>query len=472
VFLALADRPVLIVGGGAVAARKAEALLAAGARVTVNAPRLGRSLLRLLASGRLRHAAGEFDPRHLDGCAFAIAATDDSATNGRVASAAAEAGIFVNVVDDGSRSSAVLPAVVRRGALTVAIGTGGAAPAIASRLRAAIETVLDSAWAGILALAAGYRQRIRDRFPDLRERRRVYDWMLDGPVARALRAGRSADASRVLDGALAGGADPIKAGGSVALVGAGPGDPGLLTLNALRLLQQADVVLHDHLVPPGVLALARRDAERIPVGKQAGEASAAQSDINALMVQLARAGNRVVRLKGGDPFVFGRGGEELEHLRANGVPYEVVPGITAALGCAAYAGIPLTHRELAHSVELVTAHERGGGDAVEWERLARVPHTLVFYMGVANAARVQARLLAAGRDADTPVAVIENGTTPAQRVFTATLARLGALVDGEAIRSPALLVVGEVAAKATSLGWFGAAAQAPAHGQGALAEVA
>ncbi len=455
VFLNLAGRRVLVVGGGPVAARKVDALLAADSQVTVIAPRLGRALLRLLASGRIRHDDRAFEPAQLRECVYVVAATDDPATNASVAAAATAARVLVNVVDDGARSSAILPAVVRRGRVTVAIGTGGAAPALASRLRAAIEAVLDASWAGAAALAAAYRERIRYRFPDLRLRRRVYDWMLDGPVARALRANRRGEAAGLLDRAINDPSAAFAAGGSVALVGAGPGDPGLLTLNALRQLQSADVILHDHLVPAAVLALARRDAERIPVGKQAGGHHTAQEEINGLLVRLARGGRRVVRLKGGDPFVFGRGGEEIEHLRANHVDYEVVPGVTAALGCAAYAGIPLTHRELSHSVELVAAHASEASPEVDWGRLARANHTLVFYMGVANAPRVQARLLAAGRDADTPVAVIENGTTPSQRVVTGTLGRLGALIDSEAIRSPALLVVGEVAAKAETLGWFG-----------------
>jgi len=453
VFLDLRGRDVLVVGAGAVAARKVEGLLDAGARVRLVGARVDARLRGRIARGEVVHAAPAFEPALLDGAAFAVAATDDAGLNAHVAAAARARGTWVNVVDDAERSSAILPALVRRGPLAIAIGTGGVAPALAARLRGEIERVLDAGWGGLAELAQRFRASIRRRHPDLAQRRRFYDWLMDGPVAAAVRAARPVAAEASLRRALRGAAPAPS--GSVAVVGAGPGDPGLLTLHALRRLQSADVVLHDQLVPDAVLALARRDAERIAVGKEAGGYRVEQERINELMVERARAGQRVVRLKGGDPFVFGRGGEEIAHLRAHGVEYEVVPGITAALGCAAYAGIPLTHRELAQSVELVTGHCKESLDTLDWARLARARHTVVFYMGVARAAALQAALLAHGRDGATPVAWIERGTRADQRVVVATLASLVDATAAAAIRSPALLVVGETAALAGSLGWFG-----------------
>ncbi len=354
-----------------------------------------------------------------------------------------------------------MPAIIDRSPLVIAISTGGAAPVLARRLRAEIETLVDASWASLAALCARWRERIRERLPDVVVRRRFYEGLIDGPVRRLLAAGHPAAAERQLGEALATGRESRR--GSVSLVGAGPGDPGLLTLNAVRALQQADVILHDQLVTDEILDLARRDADRIAVGKRAGGHQTAQAEINALMVEHARAGRRVVRLKGGDPFVFGRGGEELEYLRAHGVDYDVVPGITAALACAAYAGIPLTHREHAQSVRMVTAHCRDSLDTLDWHCLARERQTLVVYMGVGNAASIQRELLAHGRDPLTPVAVIENGTRRTQRVLAARLETLAATVTDGAVRSPALLIIGEVAGLAGALAWFGDGAVAPAR---------
>jgi uroporphyrin-III C-methyltransferase/precorrin-2 dehydrogenase/sirohydrochlorin ferrochelatase len=328
------------------------------------------------------------------------------------------------------------------------------APVLARRIRERIESLFDHTLGQLAGLAANYRKRIRASHPDLGARRRFYDWLLDGPVAGFLRQQQPAQAEAALAGALAAPRTPDA--GSVVLVGAGPGDPGLLTLKALRALNEADVILHDRLVSADVMSLARRDAERVSVGKLPGEDhNATQARIHRLMVEHARAGRRVVRLKGGDAFIFGRGGEELEYLRAHGVRYEVVPGITAALACAAYAGIPLTHREHAQSVRLVTAHCREDEDNLDWPALAREKQTLAFYMGVGQLDLLTGRLLAHGRSPDTPFALIENGSRPEQRVLSGTLEQLPALAAEHAIRSPALLIVGEVAGLASQLQWFG-----------------
>ncbi|WP_119718780.1 siroheme synthase CysG [Cognatilysobacter tabacisoli] len=464
-FVDLRDRPILVVGGGAVAWRKVTALVDAGALVRVGAPALEPRLAQLAAQGRITHLRGPFEPAWLDGVWLATAATDDPAVNRAVADAGAARRVWVNAVDDVAACSAHVPARIERGPLQIAISSGGGAPMLARHLRERLETQLDDGLGALAALLSRERQRVRARLPDLAARRRFFDAVLAGPVPDLLRSGAALTAQRAFDRTLNDAADAAgetAARGRVALVGAGPGDAGLLTLRALRLLNEADVILHDRLVSDDVLALARRDAERIGVGKQAGGAHTPQSAIHALMIEHALAGKRVVRLKGGDGFVFGRGGEELEALRAHGIDYEVVPGITAALACGAYAGIPLTHRDHAQSVRLVTAHCRDSDDALDWAALAQDRQTLAFYMGVAGLDRVRDRLLAHGRGADTPFALVENGSRPDQRVVVGTLQELPDLAAAHGVQSPALLVVGEVAALATSLHWFGAAPLGPA----------
>jgi uroporphyrin-III C-methyltransferase/precorrin-2 dehydrogenase/sirohydrochlorin ferrochelatase len=453
-FADLAERPVLVVGGGAVAERKAQALLAAGARVRVAAPTLTRTLHAWAASGRITHLPGRYRREWQNGAWLVIAATGDAQLNARIAAEATARRRLVNVVDDPVLSSFQVPAVIDRAPLQVAISTHGVAPVLARRLRERLESLLDPALGPLLQLAQRYRPRIRHRHPDLARRRRFYDWLHDGPVRALLRAAQPALAEHALQVALEAPATPAPAG-SVALVGAGPGDPGLLTLRALRALNEADVILHDALVPPAVLELARRDAERIAVGKRGGGEHTAQEAIHALLLEYARAGRRVVRLKGGDPFVFGRGGEELQFLQRHGIRFEVVPGITAAVACAAYAGVPLTHRGHAQSVRLVTAHCRDSLDTLDWPALARERQTLAFYMGVGRLDTVSRKLLAHGRAASTPFALVENGSLPHQRTLTGTLATLPELARRHAIAAPALLIVGEVAALAEPLHWHG-----------------
>ena len=454
IFADLKDRLVLVVGGGAVAERKTLSLLEASADVLLGAPELTPALAALAAEGRIRHLAGRFDPAWLDQVWLVVAATDDRDTNAAVSEAAGARRIFSNVVDDPELSSFQVPSIVDRSPVIVAISSSGVAPVLARRIRERIESLFDHTLGQLAGLAASYRKRIRASHPDLGARRRFYDWLLDGPVAGFLRQQQPAQAEAALASALA--APRAPDAGSVVLVGAGPGDPGLLTLKALRALNEADVILHDRLVSGEVMSLARRDAERISVGKLPGEDhNATQARIHRLMVEHVRAGRRVVRLKGGDAFIFGRGGEELEYLRAHGVRYEVVPGITAALACAAYAGIPLTHREHAQSVRLVTAHCREDEDNLDWPALARERQTLAFYMGVGQLDLLTSRLLAHGRSPDTPFALIENGSRPEQRVLSGTLEQLPALAAEYAIRSPALLIVGEVAGLASQLQWFG-----------------
>lgn len=465
IFLRLAGEPVLVVGGGAVAARKVELLLRAQAKVTVVAPRLCAALAVRVAAGELVHSAQEFRPDHLDGMRLAIAATDKHAVNAWVAHQAQRRNVPVNVVDDRALSRFIVPAIVDRSPVVVAVASSGDAPVLTRRLREKLEAFLPQRLGVLAKLAGKLRATVRARIESAAQRRRFWENFFDSPLAADILAQRTAADGSALERAvsehLAQLARPAAAQGEVALVGAGPGDPGLLTLRAVRALQNADVVLYDRLVSAEVLELARRDAERIYVGKSAGRAHIPQEQINAQLVALARAGKRVCRLKGGDPFIFGRGGEELEALAAAGIRFEVVPGVTAAAGCAAYAGIPLTHRDHAQTLIFVTGH--GKGEAAElaggldWSLLARASQTVVFYMGLGQLGQILARLREHGAPAERAAAVIERGTQPAQRVISASLHDLPAKVAAAGIDSPALLIVGEVARLHQTLQWFNAA---------------
>jgi len=455
-FADLKGRAVLVVGGGSVAERKTEALLHAGALPRVGAPQLSPGLQGLADAGKVQWLRGSFDTRWLDADIWlVIAATDDAAINRDVAAAADARRLFANVVDDAQLSAFHVPAIVERGPLQIAISSGGGAPMVARHVRRRIESLFDLAWGQLAELVSRKRGLIREQLPDLAARRRFFDRLVEGPVLDLLRRRQSVDAQCQLLQDL--GSEAATPSGSVVLVGAGSGDPGLLTLNALRALNQADVILHDRLVSAEVLQLARRDADFIEVGKSAQGNSTAQEHIHALMLEHARAGKRVVRLKGGDAFVFGRGGEELQFLRGHGVPYEVVPGITAALACAAYAGIPLTHRDHAQQLRLVTAHCKDSLDTLDWTTLAQPRQTLVFYMGVAALAQIRTHLLEAGLPAATPIALVENGSRSNQRVVSGQLRNLPEAARQHQVQSPALLIVGEVAALTNELHWFGEA---------------
>ncbi len=459
IFARLDRRPCLVVGGGEVALRKVQLLLRSGARVTVNAPQLTEGLSELARSGAIRVRPGVFDPDLISRQFLVIAATDDLQTNTRVYQAANRAGKLVNVVDDPARCSFIMPAIVDRSPLVVAISSGGAAPVLARLVRARLESLLPANLGKLAALARSFRATVKKQLGSLARRRRFWESVFTGPVASLAEAGRLRAARAALQKALARArSEPEAPPGEVWLVGAGPGDPSLLTLRALQLMQQADVILHDRLVSEAVLDLARRDAKRIPVGKAPGCRGTSQEEINALMIDLARGGQRVCRLKGGDPFIFGRGGEELEALRAAGIAFQVVPGITAAAGCAAYAGVPLTHRSHSQAVMFVTAHHTDALDTLDWSSLARARQTLAIYMGVRKFGRIRDELVRHGRTAGTPIAIIQNGTTPAQRVLQGTLGSLPTLAERHKVQSPAILIVGEVAQLAGQLGWFEATA--------------
>ncbi|MDH4165377.1 MAG: siroheme synthase CysG [Gammaproteobacteria bacterium] len=451
-FADLQGRRVLVVGGGAVAERKVRLLLDAGASVRLVAPEV---TAWLDGNPAIEVHRGHFDPQYFEGAVLAIAATDDRAVNEAVAAAGRDRDVLVNVVDVAELSSFIVPAIVDRSPLVIAISTGGVAPVLARLVRERLESLLDGSFGQLADLLQRWRSRIKGGLPDVNARRRFYETVVRGQVATLVRNNDLPGAERELERTLQHPDAPRR--GSVVLVGAGPGAAGLLTLNALRALQEADVILHDRLVADEVLNLARRDADRICVGKMAGGHSVSQGRINEMLLEQARLGRRVVRLKGGDPFIFGRGGEELEFLEQHGIPFEVVPGITAAVACGAYAGIPLTHREHAQSVRFVTAHSGDSMDGLDWATLARERQTLALYMGVAGLGTIRDQLVRHGRAPSTPVAIVENGSRPNQRVVLANLAELEDAGRAAAIKSPALVIVGEVAALAASLHWFGSA---------------
>lgn len=454
IFTDLKGRRVLVVGGGTVAERKIRSLVAAGADVVAGAPSFTPELQNLARQSRITIIQQNFQPNWLTDIWLVIAATDDRELNKRIAELARQARLFINVVDDPELSSFQVPSIVDRSPLTIAISSSGAAPVLARRLRERIEATFDHTLGALATLAAKHRAHIRRLRPGLQQRREFYDWLLDGPVAAALRAQRPDSAETALLGELSTPeATPV---GEVLLVGAGPGDPGLLTMHALRALNEADVILYDRLVSDEVLDLARRDAERIFVGKTPGEDhDATQTRIHTLMREQALKGQRIVRLKGGDAFVFGRGGEELEYLHDHGIPYRVIPGLTSGLACTAYAGIPLTHRAHAQSVRFITAHSSKQDDALDWHSLAKEKQTLVFYMGVSQIVWLEQQLLAHGCASTTPFSIVENGTRPNQRALTGRLSDLASLATQHDFQAPSLVIVGDVAALGPQLSWYG-----------------
>lgn len=452
VFLRLDARPVVVVGGGRVALRKVATLRKAGAHVTVVAPRLHAELARQAARGELAHVAAEFSPAHIVGAAAVVAATGDRATNSAVSAAARERGVPVNVVDDAELSTFIFPAIVDRSPIIVAVGSAGHAPVLARRVRAEIEALLPERLGALARFMGAHRKAVQRALGAL-ARRSFWERVVAGPVATHVLAGKEQQATRALERELRTsrltepGSDS-RSLGEVYLIGAGPGDPDLLTLRAVQLLQRADVILYDRLVSEAVLERARRDAERVFVGKESGEPDH-QNRIHELLVRFAGEGKRVARLKGGDPLVFGRGGEEIEVLAAHGIPCTVVPGITAALGAAAAAELPLTHRRLASSVTLLSGRLSDGA-LPDWRFLANPKHTVVVYMGVAQLPHIVTRLRAAGATPRHPAAIVERATLPGQRILRGTLADIASLAQAHRVGAPAILILGDVAACAAA----------------------
>ncbi|AEJ13956.1 uroporphyrinogen-III C-methyltransferase [Pseudomonas plecoglossicida] len=443
---------VLVVGGGEIALRKARLLADAGAALRVVAPDVDGQLAALAREGGGEVLVRGYQAADLVGCRLVIAATDDPGLNAQVSADAQALSLPVNVVDAPALCTVIFPAIVDRSPLVVAVSSGGDAPVLARLIRAKLEAWIPSAYGELAGLAARFRDKVKALYPDVNQRRGFWETVFQGPIAERQLAGQGAEAERLLQ-AMVDGA-PVQQGGEVYLVGAGPGDPDLLTFRALRLMQQADVVLYDRLVAPAIIEMCRRDAERIYVGKRRADHAVPQDQINRLLVDLARQGKRVLRLKGGDPFIFGRGGEEIEELAEHGIPFQVVPGITAASGCSAYGGIPLTHRDYAQSVRFVTGHLKDGTSNLPWHDLVAPAQTLVFYMGLVGLPTICAELIRHGRAASTPAALVQQGTTRNQRVFTGTLADLPDLVAQHEVHAPTLVIVGEVVQLRDKLAWF------------------
>ena len=454
VFLDLNRRRCLVVGGGEVAAGKVQQLLRSNADILVVAPRVGEEILALEQQGKLTREARAFMPDDVVGCALAIAATADKEVNVRVAEAAKADNVPVNVVDNPALCSFIMPSVVDRDPVQIAVSTGGASPVLARLLRVKLETLIPASYGRLATVVREFRGRVKQRFPEFRQRRRFWENILQGPVVEMLFAGREAAAVQALENELDNAEPTDLRSGEVYLVGGGPGDPDLLTFRALRLMQQADVVLYDRLVAPAIVELVRKEAKRIYVGKRSDSHTVPQSELNALLVELAQQGKRVLRLKGGDPFIFGRGGEEIEELAAAGIPFQVVPGITAAAGCASYAGIPLTHRDYAHSCLFVTGHLKDGKLAFNWPALLQPKQTLAIYMGVKGIDVLQKNLLEHGMRPDMPAAVIQQGTTPNQKVYPGTVSTLAKTVADQEVKPPSMIVIGEVVKLHKKLTWF------------------
>ena len=453
-FLNLRGKPGLVIGGGEVAAAKTETLLRSGVRVTVIAPELCSRLAELTVLGAVRHEPRRFQPGDLVGAEVVIAATDDPAVNEAVSTAAKALRVPVNVADNAQLSTFIMPAVIDRTPVQIAISTGGASPVLARRLRAAIESAVPFAFGRLAALAARFRAASKQRHPDAVARRRFWERIIEGPIADLVLSGHEREALDALQQELEPGSRPEVPEGTVYLVGGGPGNPELLTLRALRVLQHADVLLFDNLVSPAIIDLARREAERIYVGKKAADHALTQQQINDLLVHLAKAGKRVVRLKGGDPFIFGRGGEEIETLASHRISFEVVPGVTAASGASAYAGIPLTHRDYAHSCVFVTGHLQDGEPELDWDALATPRQTIVVYMGVRALPRICEQLIAHGLAPEFPAAIVQGATGEQQRVLVGTLATLAQIAAREQVKPPALVIIGEVVRLRETLGWY------------------
>ncbi len=453
VFLDLKDRSCLVIGGGSVASRKVKNLLNANAQVIVISPDINDNLSALEKDSKIIWIKREVENTDIARAFLVVAATDNKAVNAQIAELANNANTLVNVADDASLCSFIFPSVLDRSPVTIAVSTGGASPVLARQLRMKLETMIPSSCGRLAAITEEYREKVKQHFPEQTQRKKFWENALKGPFAELVYAGQDESARKLLDELLSKGQDenPV---GEVYLVGAGPGDPDLLTFKAVRLMQQADVMVYDRLVSKPILDMANKNAERLYVGKEKDNHAVPQDKINDLLVELALQGKRVLRLKGGDPFIFGRGGEEIEKLAENNVPFQVVPAVTAASGCSAYAGIPLTHRDYAQSVTFATGHLKDGSINLNWDQLTQKNHTIVFYMGLTGMSVISEQLQAHGMSGDMPAALIEQGTTRNQRVHIGTVATLPQLVIDSGVRAPTLTIIGEVVKLHDKLHWY------------------
>ena len=456
IFLDMRDRKTVVVGGGVVAARRAEFLLRAGARVTAFAPELGEDFFELRDRPSFRHVAREPGPEDFDGSALVFVATEDQRLRENARKDAKAAGALVNVADQPRLCDFIMPSIVDRSPLVVAISTGGASPILGRMLKARLESLIPAAYGRLAHLTSAFRERLAEAMPSQRMRLRFWESVLDGPIGEAALCGNDHAAAERLAQEI----ERLREGpettprGEVYLVGAGPGDPDLVTFRAFRLMQKADVVLYDRLIGEGVMNLVRREAERIYVGKRPDNHTLPQDEIGALLVRLAKEGKRVLRLKGGDPFMFGRGGEEIETLAAHGVPFQVCPGVTAAIGASAYAGIPLTHRDYAQACVFVTGHGKDGRIELDWTTLLEPRQTVAIYMGLRNLKPLTDEFIARGASADLPAAIVDNATRVNQRVVVGTLGTLADKARAAGLPGPSIVIVGTVVALRDKLDWF------------------
>ncbi|PCK10172.1 MAG: uroporphyrinogen-III C-methyltransferase [Alteromonadaceae bacterium] len=451
-FFDLRGKHCLIVGGGAIATRKARLLNKAQACIHVVAPKIEQELSALVLASGGQLIDGEYHSELLQDKALVISATDIAEVNERVARECHALKLPVNVVDCPSLCSVIMPAIIDRSPLIIGVTSGGQAPVLARKIRTQLESSIPAAYGALAKLFSPFRKKIKKAFPDDDVRRRFWENTIDGSVAEKVFAGDLAGAEQELREKID--QQDVLRGGEVYLVGAGPGDPDLLTFKALRLMQKAEVVLYDRLVSEPILDMVRRDAERVYVGKKRDNHAVPQQEINQMLVDYALQGKRVLRLKGGDPFIFGRGGEEIDLLAANKVPFQVVPGITAASGCAAYSGIPLTHRDYSQSVRFITGHLKEDGDDHAWGEFVNPNQTLVFYMGLAGLSRICQKLIEHGKDPQTPAALIEKGTLPEQRIHKSTLTGLPEYVKQRKVSAPTLLIIGDVVSLHDTLNWY------------------
>lgn len=456
IFLDVRDRRVIVDGGGTIAARRAERALAAGALVEVYDNKLSDEFNDLMQNSRLKHIDHAPLAQDYEGCLIAYGASEDPERDKQLFTNAKAAGALVNVADVFEYCDFMSPSVVDRSPLVIAISSGGSAPVIARILRARIESLLPPTYGRLAEFVGRFRDHVSAKIKSTRDRRRFWEKTIEGPVGDLFLAGDRKAAEEHFYTALdASSRDKVGTEtGEVYLVGAGPGDPDLLTFRALRLMQRADVVLYDRLVGDDILALMRRDAERIYVGKRPQNHTMDQAEIGELMVDLARQGKRVLRLKGGDPFIFGRGGEEIETLAEQGIPFQVVPGITAASGCASYAGIPLTHRDYAQSCLFTTAHGKDGELGLDWNAMLRPNQTVAVYMGLSSLRRLAEQFEKHGADLDTPAAIIDNGTRENQTVIVGTVRNLLEQATEAGLRGPSMIIIGNVVKLHDKLEWF------------------
>ncbi|URJ23599.1 siroheme synthase CysG [Blochmannia endosymbiont of Camponotus sp. C-003] len=456
IFIDLKNRPVLVVGGGSVAARKIKMLHRAGATITIVAPALCRELKNTLITHKIHWINKDFHPMMLDRVILVIVATNNSKLNTVIYQNAEKRHLLVNTVDDKNKCSCIFPAIVDRDPILIGISSFGKAPILVRILREKLELLLPKSLGFLAKLAGAWRNRVKQHIVDTVLRRQFWEKIFyHGQVAALIEQGRPKEAKKVLKYTLNNSRNnKSDKKGHVVLVGAGPGDIGLLTIRGLQVMQQADIILYDYLVNSDILDLARRDADKICVGKHVGNHSISQKELNQFMVQLAQKGNKVVRLKGGDPFIFGRGGEELQAISEAGIKFQVVPGITAGIGVAAYSGIPLTHRKFARSVIFITGHNTNDhNDQFNWNSLSNNKQTLVIYMGKLNAINIRNNLIIHGRNIHTPIAVISKGTYQDQKILIGTLIELEKLA--QMADNPALLIVGDVVLLHNQINWFG-----------------